>query len=188
VKRRPLIAVIGDGHLPEGHPRPDLAHRMGALIVGAGWRLLTGGMGGVMAAASAGGRSATSWWDGAIVGVLPTHDPNAANPHVDIVLATGLGHARNTLVAQSDAVVAIGGGAGTLSEMALAWVHGRLVVGLRCGGWSERLADQPIDDTARVPGFDADRVFGVSTPEEAIGVLRELTALYRPELGGRLEP
>lgn len=96
-----------------------------------------------------------------------------ANPWVDIAIPTGLGHGRNALVARSDAVIAIGGGAGTLSEMALAWTYGRLIVAMRCGGWSERLADTRIDDRVRHAGLTDDRVFGVDDAAAAIRVVVE---------------
>jgi uncharacterized protein (TIGR00725 family) len=65
------------------------------------------------------------------VGILPGEDPAAANPHVDVAVATGLGHARNALVVMNgDAVVAVDGGPGTLSELGHALDYGRPVAGL----------------------------------------------------------
>jgi uncharacterized protein (TIGR00725 family) len=107
-----------------------------------------------------------------VIGLLPGGDPGAANPHVDVALATGLGHVRNALVAHADAVVAIGGGAGTLSELALAWVHDRLVIAFRAGGWSGKLAGTRLDERVRFPGDPDDRIHGVDTPAEAIALLR----------------
>ncbi len=108
-------------------------------------------------------------------------DPADANPFVDVVVPTGMGHARNALVAQSDAVIAVGGGAGTLSELAFAWVHDRLVIGLRCGGWSERLAGSPVDPRVRLsdPVLAAgDQVFGADTARDAVAVLDRLLEPY----------
>jgi uncharacterized protein (TIGR00725 family) len=73
-----------------------------------------------MEAASRGARSSTRWSAGAVLGILPGWDPDAANPYVDVALPTGLDHARNYLVGQADAVIAISGEFGTLSEIALA--------------------------------------------------------------------
>lgn len=167
IERRPLVAVIGDGTAARGTPTSDLAEEVGRALVDAGCRVLTGGLGGVMAAALSGARSSAAWRSGDTVGVLPGHDPAAANPDVDIAIATGMGHARNLLCAQADAVIAVGGGAGTLSEMAFAWIHGRPIAALRIGGWSARLADQPIDDRRD------DVVMGADTAAEAVAAITE---------------
>ena len=158
-----MIAVIGDAALAAGDPREPFAEAVGRLIVDQGWHLQTGGLGGVMEAASRGARMSTGWTPGTIVGILPGWEPSAANPYVDVALSTGMGHGRNLLVAQADAVVAIGGGAGTLSEMAMAWMLRRLVVARRGDGWAGQLADQRIDQRIRHPGVSDDRVFGVDT-------------------------
>ena len=94
---------------------------------------------------------------GATVGILPGLDRSEANAHVDVAIATGLGEARNALVVRAaDAVIAIGGGYGTLSEIALALKAGKRVVGLRT--------------------WDVEGVEAVETPEAAVeAVLRELT-------------
>lgn len=88
--------------------------------------LICGGMGGVMEAACRGARE----HGGRTVGILP--DTGNGNPYLDVVIRTGLGHARNMLVVQSaDAVIAIGGSHGTLSEIAIALKLGRPVFGLK---------------------------------------------------------
>ena len=73
-----------------------------------------------------------------MIGVLPGLIAADANPFVDVVVPTGMNYARNTiLVAMADVVVAVGGGSGTLSEIALAWQHGKPIVTLDLGeGWS----------------------------------------------------
>ena len=131
MERRPVVAVIGDAAVEPGDSRDQFAEAVGGLIVDQGWHLQTGGLGGVMEAASRGGRASTAWTPGSVVGILPGWEPSAANPYVDVALSTGMGHGRNLLVAQADAVVAVGGGAGTLSEMAMAWMLRRLLVAFR---------------------------------------------------------
>lgn len=168
---RPLVAIAGSGHLPDADPRLELAEAMGRALIDAGFRLLTGGRGGVMAAASRGARSSLAHQPGDVIAVLPGHDPSEANPWVDVALATGLGHQRNGLVAHADALVAIGGGAGTLSEVALAWVHDRRIVAFRCEGWSGRLADTRLDARVRFDDDPDDRVYGVDLPSQAIRIL-----------------
>ena len=82
---------------------------------------MTGGLGDLPKAIAKGARKSPNYTDGILIAILPGFDPSAADNCVDIVIATGLDEARNLIVANSDAVVAIGGGAGTLSEIAYAW-------------------------------------------------------------------
>jgi uncharacterized protein (TIGR00725 family) len=177
--RRTTVAVIGDARIRRGGRQEALAFEIGRELIDAGFCLVTGGLGGVMQAAHQGARASKSWHGGAGIGLLPGSDPDEANPYVDLVIPTGLDHARNLVIAQSRAVIAIGGGAGTLSEMAFAWIHKRLVIGLRCGGWSERLADERIDERQRYPEIPEDRVFGADTGEEALVLLRRWLPLYQ---------
>lgn len=114
-------AAAADGELY------DKAYRVGRLIAARGWAVVCGGLGGVMEAASKGAAEA----GGVVIGIIPGYESNAANPYVTYTVATGMGHARNVIVAASaDAVIAVGGGYGTLSEMALATKLGRPVVAL----------------------------------------------------------
>jgi hypothetical protein len=102
-----------------------LAEEVGRLVAEAGAALVTGGMGGVMEAASRGAAEA----GGVVVAVLPGTARDAANRYATVVVATGVGHARNLAVAASgDVAIAIGHGYGTLSEIALARKLGRRVV------------------------------------------------------------
>ncbi|MEM8961975.1 MAG: TIGR00725 family protein [Acidobacteriota bacterium] len=130
--QRPLsIAVIGAGDCDDSLARE--ANLVGAEIARRGSVLICGGRSGVMAAASQGARLA----GGTVVGVLPGRDAieSPPNTHVSLALFTGLGQARNLVVVLSAAaVIAIGGGWGTLSEIALARKHGIPVVFL--GSWA----------------------------------------------------
>ncbi len=182
-KRRLCVAVIGDGQIEVGDAREAIAESLGRGIVDAGHRLLTGGKGGVMAAASRGARTSAAWQEGGgcIIGLLPGVDVADGNDYLDIVIATGLGHGRNQLVAQSAAVIAVGGGAGTLSEMAYAWMYNRLIIAVRCGGWSEKLAGARIDERVRYPDIAEDRVYGARDAAHAL----ELLADYLPRYVGR---
>ncbi len=141
-----LVAVVG-GH----RCSPDeaaLAEEVGRRLAAAGAVLLCGGLGGVMEAAARGAKRV----EGSLtVGILPSDDPRDANSHIDLPLATGMGEMRNALIVRAaDAVIAIGGGWGTLSEIALARRIAKPVVGLR---------------DAFSPGIDIPRV---ATPEEAV--------------------
>lgn len=123
---RPLIAVIGSGL--EDEALNALAFNVGALIAEAGFALVNGGLGGVMAASARGAKSK----GGHTIGILPGLDASAANRYIDIPIPTGLGEMRNLLILRSAAAaVAIGGGYGTLSEIALALKASKPVIGLR---------------------------------------------------------
>ena len=123
------VAVVGSSVATGDEER--IAQETGRLIAEAGWVLVCGGLDGVMAAACRGAKTS----GGTTVGILPGDDRGAANPWVDIAIPTGMGEARNALVVRSsDAIVAIGGEFGTLSEVALALKLGRPVIGL--GTWS----------------------------------------------------
>ena len=104
---------------------------MGELLAQHGAIVICGGLGGVMEAVCRGAKSK----GGLTVGILPGQDASTANPWVDIPVVTGLGEARNVIVAKSaQAVIAIGGGYGTLSEIAYALKSGIPVIGLNT--WS----------------------------------------------------
>jgi uncharacterized protein (TIGR00725 family) len=132
------IAVVGGSEAPE--PMIVLAESVGAALALGGAIVICGGLGGVMEAACRGAKSE----GGLTVGLLPGREAAAANPWVDIVVATGLGEARNALVVSSASVViAVGGEYGTLSEIALALRWGTPVIGL--GTWSLNRADGTLD-------------------------------------------
>ncbi len=169
--RAALVAVAGDNECAPDDPRYGLAVRLGRALVDAGYHVLTGGGGGVMEAVARGGRAALFGGGGRTIGVLPGGDPAAANPYVDVVIPTGIGLARNAIVAHAPAVVGVGGRAGTLSELALAWQLGRLVVALSVEGWSGRLAGARLDDRVRVPAAEDDRVFAASSEHDVLSLL-----------------
>jgi hypothetical protein len=119
------VAVIGGGECVE--TEAALAEEIGRLLAEAGAVVLTGGRSGVMAAASRGAAQA----GGLVVGILPGDDASQANPWVALPIVTGMGEARNAiLIRTAQAVIAVGGEYGTLSEIAFALKFGRPVVGL----------------------------------------------------------
>jgi uncharacterized protein (TIGR00725 family) len=123
----PYVAVVGAGGEVSGCVLAD-AEAVGAELARRGAVVVCGGLGGVMAAACRGARAE----GGVTLGILPGVDRADANEWVSVAVATGLGELRNGLVVRSaDAVVAIAGEYGTLSEIALALKAGRRVVGLR---------------------------------------------------------
>jgi uncharacterized protein (TIGR00725 family) len=152
--RRLLVAVIGAAQCSPSDAAA--AEAVGSALAEGGATLICGGRGGVMEAACRGAQRA----GGLTVGILPGDDPDAANPYVDVAIATGLGEARNAIVARTArAVVAIGGRYGTLSEIAFALKRGLPVVGvntwkleLPSGGGSARIihVDDPVEAARRV--------------------------------------
>ncbi len=123
-----ILAVIGAGACDEALAAQ--AHAVGRLLAERGCAVVTGGLGGVMEAASRGAFEV----GGLVIGVLPGPSPDDANPWVGVAIATGMGDARNTILANTaEAFVAVGGSHGTLSEIAFALKRGKRVVSL--GSW-----------------------------------------------------
>ena len=147
------VAVIGAGLCEEKVSR--LARDVGMRIAKRGHILITGGLGGVMEAASQGAKEA----GGIVVGILPG-ERDSANPYVDVAVATGMGHARNAIVVRSsDVVIALPGSYGTLSEIALALKMNRPVVDM--SGWN-------VDGTIEA-----------KDPEEAVKLAEEATKVAK---------
>ena len=118
-----MITVSGPNDASEREL--DLAYEVGRQIALAGHALVCGGRGGVMRAAADGAKSA----GGVTIGILPDYDPSTASEFIDFSIPTGLGHARNAIVvASGKAVIAVGGGFGTLSEIGLALKMGKPVI------------------------------------------------------------
>jgi len=139
--RHVQVSVIGSGVEHEAR-----AEEVGRLLAERGCKVVTGGLGEVMAAALRGAKSA----GGTTIGILPGKDRSDANEWVDHAVATGLGHMRNFAVAATgDAVIAVGGSWGTMTEIAFAMRLGRPVVILE-------------------PGLEVDGVDRAATPEEAV--------------------
>jgi len=137
------VAVIGPSEASE--QEQDAAETVGCELAGAGAVVVTGGRGGVMAAASRGATGA----GGLCVGILPGSDRGEANQWVTVSIPTGLGELRNGLVVRAaDVVVAVGGAYGTLSEIALALRAGTPVVGL--GTWDIEGVERVDSATAAV--------------------------------------
>jgi uncharacterized protein (TIGR00725 family) len=132
----------------------EAAEEVGRLLAQAGAVVVCGGGGGAMEAVCRGAKEA----GGTTIGILPGSDRHAANPYVDAVVATGIGEARNSIVARTaDVVIAVAGAYGTLSEIALALRAGKTVVGLDT--WELARGGEPVQDVVRV-----------ASPAEAVAV------------------
>ena len=133
-RRKPRIGVCGP--TTASSEALVLAEQVGTELAQRGGVLVCGGLSGVMEAAARGARAA----GGLTIGILPGASANEANPFIDVPVVTNLGEARNALVVRSsDAIIAIAGAYGTLSEIALALKMGVPVVGL--GTWQLRTPD-----------------------------------------------
>ncbi|MFC2171454.1 TIGR00725 family protein [Acidobacteriota bacterium] len=143
----PVIGVIGAA---SGSPKNNEdAFQIGSLIARKGWTLVTGGLSGVMHYASRGASSE----GGIIVGILPHADRTGMSPYVTIPIVTNMGHARNVIIAHTaDALIAVGGEYGTVSEMSIGLKLGKPVVA--------------IDPPAKLKGL-----ISAESPEEAIGIV-----------------
>lgn len=152
-----VIALVGAGSVS-----PDvaeIAREAGEAIARRGALLICGGLGGVMEAGCRGAKEA----GGVTIGLLPGDDPALANQWVTVPLATGLGHARNALIARScHGMIAVAGETGTLSEIALALKMGKPVVAVR-SVWGDLPGVTPVDNA--VDGVD--RLFAMIGAEGA---------------------
>jgi uncharacterized protein (TIGR00725 family) len=159
MKRRTQVAVIGTGRCEQTSEAARLAEEIGRRLAEAGVTVVCGGLGGVMEAASRGAAGA----GGEVLGIVPGVSVGDANPYCTHVVASAIGYARNlAVVASGDAVIAIGGEWGTLSEIGHARVFGRTVVALRSWGLTGR------EKMEGAPG-----VIPVETPEEAVRAVLE---------------
>jgi uncharacterized protein (TIGR00725 family) len=148
------VAVIGPARCAPGSEAAQLGEEVGRLLAEAGVTLVCGGMSGVMEAACRG----ASAGGGATVGIVPGHEVEEANEFCTHVVATGIGYARNLAVVSSgEAVIAIGGEWGTLSEIGHARAIGRRVIALRSWALSGR------EGMANAPG-----VVPAETAREAV--------------------
>lgn len=167
-KRRQIL-VIGNN---ENGCTPELeriAYDVGVEIAKSDSVLITGGLGGVMKAASKGARDS----GGLTIGIIPQDNSSFANEYCDVVIPSGLGLSRDFLNALSaDGVIVVGGGSGTLSEMCAAYMHKKPIAALKnSGGTATKFADQYLDHRQNV------KIVGVDTPQAAVRyILSQITA------------
>jgi len=177
--RRVQISVVGFNEDSCTEVARDAAYRVGREIARQGGAVICGGLGGVMEAASKGASEA----GGLTVGIIPSADFAQANKYCDLVVATGLGWSRNFVVAYSgDAMIVVGGGAGTLTEAAAAYQADKPIVSVKgTGGVADEWAGRYFDERRTW------RIIGASSAEDAVKkVLCELSRRGRD--GSRKRP
>ena len=169
-KKRQIL-VIGNNTNGCTPKHEKIAYEVGSEIAKSDSVLITGGLGGVMTAASHGAHDA----NGLTVGIIPQDDATMANEFCDIVIPTGMGLTRDFLNAlTADGVIIVGGGSGTLSEVCAAYMYKKPMVAIRnTGGSIEPYIDGFIDHRENI------KIIGVDTPQEAVKKILELiTAPY----------
>lgn len=156
---RTIVGVMGGAVASE--QTAAQAEAVGRLVAEQGWVLLTGGRdAGVMTCASRGASEA----GGLVIGILPGESSKGCSPHLDIAIPTGMGDARNVInVLASHVVIALPGGAGTISEIALALKNGRHVIALAF----------PLG-VPFTPYYERGLLHDATTPQEALAITRGL--------------
>lgn len=146
--RKFQIGVIGYNDDRCTELAKEIAYSVGKEIALSGSVLICGGLGGVMEAACKGAKEA----NGTTVGIIPQDNFTFANPYCDIVICSGIGFARDFIVAtSSDAIIAIGGGIGTLIEMSVGYMIKKKLVAISpSGGVSDLYAGKYLDERKRV--------------------------------------
>ena len=185
MSRRSVVAVIGNAHVEMDSEAWILARDTGRALVDQGFRVAGGGLGGVMEASFQGARSSCRYREGDTIAILPGFDPSAANIYADIIIPTGLDIGRNLLVANQDGVIAVGGGSGTLCELAYAWQLRRPLVALDTEGWSGKLKGCSLDERVRLPDGSEDHIHTARSGSEAVRMMAELLPQYTSRFPGR---
>lgn len=176
---RKLVSIIGDSKVEEGSPKYEMAFNLGKALVDNGYRVASGGLNGIMRAAFKGAKSSAKTVDGDTIAITPMFDRSVTNEYADIVVATGLDVFRNVIVANSDAVIAVGGGSGTMCEICNAWALRKMIMATRnVDGWSAKVADTRLDQRVRVEDFDKDIIFGINNANDAIKLLEQYLSTY----------
>ncbi len=170
MSRKKVVSVIGASDIDE--ELENIAVEVGKLLAKNNYAVACGGLYGIMEAVCRGAKSEK----GLTIGIIPHKEKSAANEFVDIVIPVPFSQARNIVVVLAgEACVAIGGSAGTLSEMCFAWIYGKPLISISTvKGWSSKLANQKIDDRR------SDRIYGVETAKEVIDKLREIEKQAKP--------
>jgi len=159
-----IVSIIGASEIDIKTEK--LTFELGKLLAQNKYAVACGGLTGVMEAICKGVKEE----NGLTIGIIPFIEKSAANKYVDIVIPVPFSQARNIVVVLTgDICIAIGGKAGTLSELCFAWIYQKPIIALsNIPGWSSKISNQKIDD--RRP----DKIHGVETPQQAIRKIDEL--------------
>ncbi len=171
-KKRQIL-VIGNNTNGCTPKHEKIAYEVGEIIAKSDSVLITGGLGGVMTAASHGAHDA----NGLTVGIIPQNDATMANEFCDIVSPTGIGLARDFLNAlTADGIIIVGGGSGTLSEVCAAYMYKKPMVAIKnMGGSIEPYIDGFLDHRENI------KIIGVDTPQDAVKTILKLITTYNSD-------
>jgi uncharacterized protein (TIGR00725 family) len=181
-----IIAIIGNANIENDIEKQKVSFELGKLIIDNNFILATGGLGGVMEYASKGARASKKYIENSIIGILPDYNSDSANKYIDIAIPTGFGLARNLmLTSTANAVIAIGGGSGTLNEISSSWQMNKLIIGIEVNGWSKKLCGKSLDERRD------DIIYCAKNAEEAIKIInskisyyqiRKFTGIHKPRM------
>ena len=144
------IGIIGPNTPVCSKELYDFGVELGREIATPGRVIICGGRGGFMEAVCRGVKQSPGTFPSQTIGILPEDTAENANPYIDIAISTGIGLARNLIIINTaDIIIAAGGGAGTLSEIAFAWQRNKKVLCVTSfGGWAGEIAGKDLDDRA----------------------------------------
>lgn len=167
--RRPQVCVLGSAE--PGSPAYARASDAGRLLARLGVTLVSG----CGSPATRHAAEAAQQAGGLVVSIVPAGEMPPADWPATVVIPSGMGDARNLLMALAgDACIVIGGRAGTISEVCLAWLHHRPLLPLvGCGGWSDGLPDHPPDERGNAPILPWHDAAGLEQQLQQLGLVRQ---------------
>jgi|TARA_B100001559_G_C16368220_1_gene560737 hypothetical protein len=179
MKYKPQIAIIGSRNLNDS--ALIRVENLSLILVDNGFRIVTGGLGSLQKSTHRGAKKSNFSGDGDTIAILPGFDPKPAIGFADIIIPTGLDLLRNVLVANSDVVICVNGGSGTLSEIAFAWQMNRPIISVGEGGWSSKLIGEKIDHR-----FPQSEIINCEhlTSFEVVEIVKKLVSENRERHGG----
>ena len=156
------ITVIGPNKSVCSEELYKFGIKLGRMLVDMDYIIVNGGMHGVMEAVFKGAHQSVNYNFGKTIGIIPSLNKEEANRYCDIIIPTGIGYARNQIVINSsNIIIAISGGAGTLSEIAYAWQMNKQIYSfVNFDGWAKELADMKLDSRKN------DKIISVSNLEK----------------------
>jgi uncharacterized protein (TIGR00725 family) len=163
---RATISIIGTSEIDKPTQKTVIA--LGELLAKSNYAIACGGLSGVMEAVCKGAKN----FGGLTIGIIPFKEKNFANKYVDIIIPVPFSQARNIVVVLTgDACVAVGGKAGTLSEICFAWIYEKPIIAMsNIEGWSSKIASQQIDDRRN------DVIYDAKSPEDVLEKLNQVIA------------
>ena len=170
-----IISIIGASEIDK--ETEEKAFELGRLLAKNKYIVSCGGLTGVMEAVCKGAKEEK----GLTIGIIPYREKSAANKYVDIAIPVPFSQARNIVVVLSgEVIVAIGGKAGTLSELCFSWIYGKPIIALsNVEGWSSQLAGKKIDDRRD------DMIYPASTPKDVMIKLNDILQDKNNELSNK---